>query len=309
MIIDRINLNHLRIFQSVFQTKSMTAAARDLHLTQSGVSQHVKALEEALGITLFDRIQQKIVPTAAAAALFERTMEGLHSIESALTQITGVQEAVTGKVRVGMPIEFGNNILMPLIAKFGQKYPHVQFELQYDFASKFNDPLLQGDIDFAFVDEFRMDKRISIEKFFDETVDLCIASDLLKKYGPPKNTKQFFESLDYVEYREGEPLLRMWFAHHLGEPNIRLKVRATIMDVQGIARLVLNELGAGLLPHHVVQKFEDEGFRLYTFKGRGDPLVNTISLAYLKERSYSRAAQVSMDWLRAALSPKGKAKA
>jgi DNA-binding transcriptional LysR family regulator len=43
MIIDHINLNHLRIFQSVYKTQSMTTAAGELHLTQSGVSQHIKA--------------------------------------------------------------------------------------------------------------------------------------------------------------------------------------------------------------------------------------------------------------------------
>jgi len=60
MLIDQINLNQLRVFESVYRTKSMTHAARELHLTQSGVSQHIKALEDVLTLKLFDRIKHFI---------------------------------------------------------------------------------------------------------------------------------------------------------------------------------------------------------------------------------------------------------
>lgn len=69
MIIDRINLNHLRVFECVYRTKSMTIAAEELHLTQSGVSQHIRSLEESLDIRLFDRIKHKLVPTGEARQL------------------------------------------------------------------------------------------------------------------------------------------------------------------------------------------------------------------------------------------------
>ena len=57
MLIDQLNLNQLRIFESVYRTQSMTQAAVELGLTQSGVSQHIRALEDVLGLSLFDRIK------------------------------------------------------------------------------------------------------------------------------------------------------------------------------------------------------------------------------------------------------------
>ncbi len=75
MIIDHINLNYLRVFECVFRTGSMTTAAQELHLTQSGVSQHIRSLEDVLGIRLFDRIKKKLIPTTTADILFKRFIE------------------------------------------------------------------------------------------------------------------------------------------------------------------------------------------------------------------------------------------
>ena len=66
MLTSSLNLNILRVFETVYSTRSMTKAAQVLFLTQSGVSQHIKSLEESLEFALFDRLQKKLVPTEKA---------------------------------------------------------------------------------------------------------------------------------------------------------------------------------------------------------------------------------------------------
>jgi DNA-binding transcriptional LysR family regulator len=300
MLIDQINLNHLRIFECVYRTRSMTVAAQELHLTQSGVSQHIKAFEDSLGVRLFDRIKQRLVPTAQAARLFETCSSGLTGLERVVGEFKGGEAALTGNVTFGMPIEFGNNVLMPALAKFSQKHARVRFGLKLGFASAMNDRILSGDLDFAFVDDFKMDASITTEKVYDETLDLCASLDYLKKKGTPKNDRKWFESLDYVEYQKGEPILRMWFKQHLGTQNLALNVRADVMDVQGVARLITSGMGAGVLPGHLLSKLKAEGVRLHVFKGSGKTVKNGIRLAYLRERTHSKAVVAAMDWLKKA---------
>lgn len=297
MIIDGINLNHLRIFECVYRTASMTTAARELHLTQSGVSQHMKALEEALGLQLFDRVKQRLVPTAAAGALFKSCVDGLSGIESTVASLRGDGAAVAGNVVIGMPIEFGNNIVLPLLSEFCRKHPRIKFALRYGFANEMNVGLLSGAIDFAFVDEFMLDKRIRIEPVYDETIHLCASRDFLKDRGIVKNTRDWFEGLDYVDYQEGAPVLRMWFKHHLKSRELKLNVRGTVVDVQGVARLILTGLAAGVLPGHLVTTLEEQGSKLYVFKGCGKPLKNAISMASLSERTHSPAAKATLEFL------------
>ncbi len=68
-----INLDQLRIFQAVAQTQSFTRAAEVVHLTQPGISKHIKQMEEYYGVPLFDRLGKKVALSHAGEILFEAT--------------------------------------------------------------------------------------------------------------------------------------------------------------------------------------------------------------------------------------------
>lgn len=298
MFIDQLNLNQVRIFECVFRTKSMTAAARELHLTQSGVSQHIRAFEEILGVKLFDRINQRVVPTSSASVLYENCQKSLLGLEEAFSELRAEKNQLSGRVHIGMPTEFGYNVVIPALAKFSEKHPAVRFHFRLGYGSEMNALLLRGEIDFAFIDEFSMDKKIRISPVYDEVLELCASPDFMTKLGVGgTQDRKFFESLHYVDFSKDEQILRRWFKHHFGDETWRLRVRSTIEDSQGVSRLVLAGVGAGILPGHLVRKLEKDGTKLQVFKGKGGPLKNTISIAQLKERSHGRSVQAALDML------------
>ncbi|MBC7386528.1 MAG: LysR family transcriptional regulator [Cryobacterium sp.] len=298
MFIDQLNLNQVRIFECVYRTKSMTAAARELHLTQSGVSQHIRAFEEILGVSLFDRINQRVVPTSSASALYDHCKKSLSGLEDAFSELQAEKNQLTGRVHLGMPTEFGYNVIIPLVAKFSEKHPGVRFHFRLGYGSEMNALLLNGDIDFAFVDEFSMDRKVKTAPVYDEVLELCANPELTKGMKPGQvQDRKYFESIPYVDFSKDEQILRRWFQHHFGEDGWRLPVRSTIEDSQGVLRLVLSGMGAGILPAHQVRRLEKEGTKLQVFRGKGGPLKNTISVAQLKERSHSRSVQAALDML------------
>ena len=300
MLLNKINLNHLRYFEEVYKTRSMTEAARNLNLTQSGVSQHIRSLEESLGLKLFDRINQRLVPSAKAQELYDSIANGMKTLEEGLRSATGKQEELEGWIELGTPIEFGNNILIPLLTKFSKIHPKVKFQLYFDFASNLNRMLLDGSIDFAFVDDYNMDKYILTEQVYEEELDLCVHNKLLNNQ-TPKHNRKFYETLDYVDYQTEEPVLRMWFEHHLDARNIDLNIKAHIMDVQAISRFITSGMAAGILPHHLATRLIQEGHDLHIFKGSGKALANHISIASVEDRSHSIRASNLMNWLKSEL--------
>jgi DNA-binding transcriptional LysR family regulator len=166
-------------------------------------------------------------------------------------------------------------------------------------------------MDFAFVDELGIDRRIEKDPVYDEVLDLCISQGLLKSFmGAEKTAKRspdsplvtrdrrFFEAIPYVDYQRDEAILRHWFQHHLGTQHLRLNVRATVVDVPGVARLVIGGLGAGVLSDHLIEKLQGEGHDIVSFSGSGKSLKNTISAAWLKDRSLTPAAAMLRDWLK-----------
>lgn len=293
MIIDGINLNQLRVFECVYRTGSTTRAAQELHLTQSGVSQHIKTLESTLGMELFNRMNKKLIPTSTATLLYNETRKGLFGIEQLLREIKGDKRELRGTVSVGMPAEFGNNCLLTSISSFCRKYPKVRFKITYGLASELNDLLLNGRLDYAFVDEFSLDRRIGTKPVYEEILSLYASVSYIKrKKGFSENSKNL-ETLDYIAYLEGEPVLRMWFEHHYRNRSIELNTRASGMDVQGVSNLIMSDLGAGILPDHHASKL-GKSRKLHRFNGSGRPLKNKISIAYLPERTQSIASETSM---------------
>jgi DNA-binding transcriptional LysR family regulator len=305
MFLDSINIHSLRVFEAVYRHSNMTKAAEELHMTQSGVSQHIKNLEDNLGVVLFERIKQRPIPTSVASELARACLRHLHGLNRDLLSLTGHEEEVRGPVHVGLPLEFGNNLVLPLLARIGRQYPLVSFVIKYGHASEMNGLLLQGKLDFAFIDNYQVDRPLVTKRVRDEILCLCCSQDYfnhaIKSASSVKNNEKFYATLDFVDYIEGAPVLNLWFEHHL-KKSIDINVRASLMDVQGIGRIISEGLGAGILPLHVIERMQAQGKELYIFAGRGTPLLNTISVVYLDGRHQSRAATVVQDLLLAELS-------
>ena len=295
MLVEQLNLNLFRVFAAVFEQKSMTKAAGSLFMTQSGVSQNIKTLEDFLGLVLFDRIKQRLVPTTKAKFLYENCKSILTDLDRTLIDVTGREDLISGEVTIGLPLEFGNNIILPIISQMGNIYPGVSFKIKYGYATEFNKLLLTGELDFAFIDSYGVDPQIKTKEVISETLCLVCSTNYLSKFQSGLGLK-FFQKLDYVDYEEGAPVLNLWLRHHLKvKHDLKLRIRASLMDVQGMSRVISEGLGAGILPLHVVRRLEREGHKLHIFNENKRPLKNTISLALLDGRTHIPAVNIMIE--------------
>ncbi len=304
MNLANLNLNHLRTFESVARLESMTKAAGELHLTQSGVSQNIKALEELLGLKLFDRFKGRLILTEEAERLFLLVKVQLHDLEEVLAMLMGEDLDLRGTIAVGVPIEYGNRFIMPLAAEFAKEHNLVNFEFNYGHAAQMNELILDGELDYAIVDDYAFSPQIELEDLDYEAHILCAHKEYLEKFGTIQNNATFFKKLDYITYLPSYPVLNRWFRFHLGRELSELKIRSSQMDVQGVEQLIRHGLGAGILPYHVVKAKKNKD--LYLFKGKGKHYKNTLSLASLKGKSHSYVVKKFRDFLKEKLATRKK---
>lgn len=297
MIIDSINLNNLRVFESVYRKRSMTKAAEEMHLTQSGISQHVKSLEDMLNVKLFDRINHLLIPTNDAVMLYNQCNESFGRIEDILLKIKGEQGELAGRVNIGMPVEFGRNVILPLMIDFGKKHQRVGYNIKFGGAFIMNDLLLKGEVDFAFIDEFIVDPKITTEIVYPEALDLYIHKNYLAKNRKLEINQRYFEELDYVDYVEDGAILKKWFNRNLGIKNIKLNIRTSVFDVRAIARFILSGFGAGVLPSHRVSILGRDAKNLHCFKIKNRKLINKISIAKINGRTFTPAVSSLFEFL------------
>lgn len=281
MQIRGLNLNSLVVFSCVYRSASMTLAAKELGMTQPGVTQHIKNLESVLNVNFFQRVGKKLIPTKEAEILYQGLSENLESIETLLVTITKKDRQFSGNVRIGVPIEFGNTIILPKLSQIRRQFPQVQFHITYGLPHELNAFILEGKLDFAFMDHFASNPAIKREVVYQETLVLCCSKEYAELVGTTKKKERaFFESLSYVDYQPGEAILRDWFERAYGFKKMELPIASYCFDVTGIATLVKNSMGVGILPEHVFNKIKD----LHQFRPRMGAVNNPISLAYLDQR-------------------------
>lgn len=296
MIIDGFNLNLLRIFTVVYQTLNMSEASKILFMSQSAVSQNIKNLEEVLEMKLFDRLTRGLIPTPKAEVLYKACSFNLSCIEDVLSKLTLTGKSLSGTVKIGLPPEYGNNIVLPHLARWGKLHPQIHFHVKYALSSSMKTQILQGEIDFAIIDGIEMDKELKIIHITQEELRLCATKKYLASMGEIKYIHKFFEKLDYIDYAEHSPVLKAWFKHHLKFQNFNPSVRASLMNVQGVAQMVVGDLGAAVLPSHLLGKINKD-CDLYIFKDIKSPLLNSLGLGFLEGRSFSTACLETRKYL------------
>jgi DNA-binding transcriptional LysR family regulator len=140
------NWDFYRSFLTVLQHGSLSAAARELGLTQPTIGRHVDALEQAIGAELFTRSPNGLHPTDAALEL-RPYAETLAATSAALLRTaSSLRDRVSGTVRISASEIIGVEVLPPILAELQETYPDLQIELS---ASDVVEDLVNREADIA----------------------------------------------------------------------------------------------------------------------------------------------------------------
>jgi DNA-binding transcriptional LysR family regulator len=119
-------LPHLETFAQAAELNSFTAAAKVLGLTQAAVSQRVQALEQALGVSLFDRQGGRILLTKAGQRLYGYVERILALHQEARIALGGQKTPLAGELSLAASSVPGERLLPPLLSAFRKKHPHIK---------------------------------------------------------------------------------------------------------------------------------------------------------------------------------------
>ncbi|MDJ1635773.1 LysR family transcriptional regulator [Rhizobium rhizogenes] len=179
-----------RTFLAVLQHGSLSAAARELGLTQPTIGRHIDALEEAIGAELFTRSQQGLLPTDAALAL-KPYAETLANTTAALLRVaSSSRDRVSGTVRISASEVIGVEVLPPILAGLQAAYPDLTIELS---ASDAVEDLLQREADIA-VRMVAPAQDVLLARYIGSIpLGLFAHRNYLERYGEPKNIRELHQ--------------------------------------------------------------------------------------------------------------------
>lgn len=148
-----MDIHQLKTFLAVAREGSITRASELLHLSQPAASAHIKAIEDALGLALFDRTPRGMVLTRDGERLREKVEQTLSAHQELMDEATRIKGHLTGKLRLGASSNSNNEAIGRLLTTFAERYPDVEVVLKHGTSLEIVAGIRNGTLDAGFYNE------------------------------------------------------------------------------------------------------------------------------------------------------------
>ncbi|MEW2547962.1 LysR family transcriptional regulator [Streptomyces sp. NPDC047002] len=148
-----MELREMRTFIAVVEAGGLSAAARRLHLSQPAVSQTVAALERELGVPLLVRGREGARATDAGMTLLAEARAVLARHDRAVAAVAGHAAPGGGLLRIGIPIELPDEVLLPAIAELARTCPGTTVRARHLSTADQHTALLAGELEMGLLRE------------------------------------------------------------------------------------------------------------------------------------------------------------
>ena len=146
-----MQIENLKIFADLVETKSFSKAARLNGITQSAVSQQARMMERCFKALLIDRSQKQFHLTREGTRVYQTAKEILQSYETLQSELQEMKKVISGAIRIATIYSIGLHELPPYIKRLLQDYPSVNVRVEYRRSNLVYEDLLHNAVDFGLV--------------------------------------------------------------------------------------------------------------------------------------------------------------
>lgn len=271
-----------KLFLDVLDTGSFSAAARLHALTPSSVARRVDSLERSLDCQLVSRNTHAIKPTAAGQAFAERARRIVQELQLARAEMSSLQSAPVGRIRIDAPAPFGRRHLAPALAEFLRAYPEVDIQLRLidSFVDQQGEHL--GEVDLVLRIGPLADTRLVATQLAPMVRIVCASPDYLQKRGAPQTVAELPDH-DGVDWSALAPPHAWRFEHDGKRQLLRPKrLRMVANNAEALLSGALAGLGIAHLPTWLVSEHLLRGALLPLFCEQGLPPPEPSSIYALR---------------------------
>ncbi len=276
-----IELYQLRTFLAVAEARHLTRAAEALHLSQPAVSNHIKALEEGLGLRLFERGPGGMKLTAAGARLIGE-VKAVRGAVQRLYQVAGnLRGEIAGNLRIGTVSDPGFIRIGELLNTLLRNHPMLHLQLSNEVSGEALELVKQGVLDGSFY----------FGDLFDRQIDSIELARMRYRVVAPAGWRDRISGAGWNEIVQlpwilaptvssHRQMLHKLFDRHGVEPTEVVEADQEAL----IESLVLSGVGLSLMLEHVALDREEAGEICIWEGGDGEELSSTLRFIRLADR-------------------------
>jgi len=291
-----VQIESLKIFCDLVETESFSLAAERNFVTQSAVSQQVRALEERFKRRLLERVRgrRELHLTPAGEAFYESSREVLRAyslLEESMRQLTGT---VSGTVRVATVYSVGLHELPPVVRQFMSLYPQAKIDLEYSRTTRIVRDVLSGAVELgvvAFPEKRRGLEVVTLDG--DRLVLICAPSHPFARRKKVAATE--LQGQDFVLFERDIPTRRAT-DRILRTHGVTVQRVAEFDNIETIKRAVEVGLGIAVVPRPSVLDEQRTG-QLAVVPLAEPDWQRSVGIIYRSDRTLGTAAQKFIELL------------
>jgi DNA-binding transcriptional LysR family regulator len=254
----RIDLNELDAFVAVAEHRSFTRAAAQVGVALPTISQTIRALEERLGVRLFNRTTRSVALTAAGSRLLSEIQPILSGLDQALESVNSFRDRPMGQLRLSVTRPFATLLVAPLVQPFLAQYPEIKLEVAVEDARV---DIVAGRFDAGIRIGHQVERDMTILRIADNFRMLAVASPgYLAGRGRPSHPNDL-HAFDCIRFRvPWDGTILPWiFSRGDQRTEISVDGSLTVNDVDLWLTTILDGVGVGYLPEPIVARHLAEG--------------------------------------------------
>ena len=285
-------LHQLQIFLKITQTKSITKAAEEMHLTQPAVSIQLKNLQDQFEIPLTEVIGRQLYVTdfgLEIAVAVEKILAEVYAINYKTLAYKG---QLTGRLKISV-VSTGKYVIPYFLSDFLKKHSGIELVLDVTNKARVIESLDKNEVDFSLVS-------VLPEKFQVEKIELM--QNRLYLVGGRQHvadgeiyTKQIFNELPII-YREAGSGTRHTIEKYFSLHNLRMRKKMELTSSEAVKQAVVAGLGYSIMPLIGIKNELING-ELVIIPVEGFPLSSVWNLIWLKNKAFSPVANAFLDYI------------
>lgn len=254
-----MNINQLKYFVAVAEQRSFTKAATQYYLSQTAVTQQVRALEETLGVQLLDRNSRPVSLTPAGAVFLKEAKAILVRMDTAVSRAKDASTGVVGTVRIGYTKGYERSALSDKLRLFHRDHPNILLTCYRCDTDELAAGLLNQEYDVIFTwDSTNIRQEPQVEHRLVEHARLAVALYSSHPFAQRtalrreelKNETILFMTPSATGASFGDAHFMALYQRAGYQPNILLRSN----DVESILMMVAAEEGISILPAYCTDK-------------------------------------------------------
>ncbi|HPA16900.1 MAG TPA: LysR family transcriptional regulator [Verrucomicrobiae bacterium] len=290
-----MQVESFKVFRDLVETQSFSKAAQLNAVTQSAVSQQVRAMEERFGIPLIERTSKKFGLTREGQMLYQTSRHMIQLYEGLQHQFQELRGVISGTIRVATVYSIGLHELPPYLKAFLKEYPQVNVHVEYRRSNQVYEDILQGTVDIGLVAFPAQRKNIKMEPFRkDKLVLICSPDNPLGK-GVGVRMSEVAKA-KFIAFESDIPTRRA-VDRIFRERGLEVKPVMEFDNVETVKRAVEIDAGVSIVPRTTVEQELRNG-TLKVIEMSGGDFHRPLGILYRNGRILSPALKKFLETLR-----------